>query len=175
MTPGKLLSDPIEERFGYYRQLNGENFYISVMQLLLAEKKICCLCLLQQLALLAATNLGDHELATLDVSFASNSANNHVGLVEFLSSVLVDDDLPDAESAVAYFVRGYTARSILRRRKCVSCKDILIDATDTPDMNSCIPDEHKDIFEMASRGRLSAPSDYCFALITLANKYCHGK
>ena len=81
----------------------------------------------------------------MDSSFASSSATNHVWLVEFLSSVLVDDDLPDAESAVAYFVSGYIAQSILRRRKCASCKDMLIDPTDAPDMNSCIPDEHKDI------------------------------
>ena len=46
-------------------------------------------------------------------------------------------------------------------------------ATDAPAsyMNFYFPDEHKDIFEMASRGGLSAPSDYCFALTTLATRY----
>ena len=46
-----------------------------------------------------------------------------------------------------------------------------IDATDAPDMNSCIANEHKDIFEMASRGGLPAASEYCFALTTLATTY----
>ena len=49
------------------------------MQLLLAEKKIRGLSLLQQHVLLAATNLGDDELTALDLSFASTSATNHVG------------------------------------------------------------------------------------------------
>lgn len=37
---GKFQSDPLEGRFGYYRQLSGGNFYISCRQLLQAEKKI---------------------------------------------------------------------------------------------------------------------------------------
>ena len=36
---GKYVSDPIEGRFGWYRQANGGNFFISIKQLLLAEKK----------------------------------------------------------------------------------------------------------------------------------------
>ena len=30
---GKLMSDPLEGRFGWYRQTNGGNFFISVKQL----------------------------------------------------------------------------------------------------------------------------------------------
>ena len=100
----------------------------------------------------------------MDSSVASSSATNHLWLVEFIFSVLVDDDLPDAKSAVAYLVSGYTARSILRRRKCVSSMGMIIDATGAPNMKSCIPDTHKNIFEMANLGGLSAPFEYCFAL-----------
>ena len=39
VLPGKLLSDPIEGRFGWYRQVNGGNFYVSVKQILLAKKR----------------------------------------------------------------------------------------------------------------------------------------
>ena len=39
----KLMSDPKEGCFGWYRQLKGGNFFMSVKQLLQAEKKICCL------------------------------------------------------------------------------------------------------------------------------------
>ena len=73
LLPEKLLSDLIEGHLGWYRQVNRGNFYISVEQLPLAEKKIRCLNLLQQYALLAATNLGDDDLAALD-----SSASNHV-------------------------------------------------------------------------------------------------
>ena len=44
---GKLMSDPLEGRFGWYRQTNGGNFFVSVKQLLHSEKKIRCLSLLQ--------------------------------------------------------------------------------------------------------------------------------
>ena len=74
------------------------------------------------------------------------------------------------ESALAYFLSSYIARSILCNGKCVSCKDMLIDATDAPDTSSCIPGEHKDIFETASRGGLSAP-EYCFAHTIVETKY----
>ena len=39
ILPGKFSSDPIEGRFGWYRQTNGGNFYISINQLCQAEKK----------------------------------------------------------------------------------------------------------------------------------------
>ena len=37
---GKFMSDPIEARFGWYRQMNGGNFFMSLCQLLDSEKKI---------------------------------------------------------------------------------------------------------------------------------------
>ena len=39
VLPGKYMSDPIEGRLGWYRQVNGGNFFMSIKQLLLAEKK----------------------------------------------------------------------------------------------------------------------------------------
>ena len=39
VLPGKFLSDPIEGRFGWYRQIHGGNFYISIRQIMQAEKK----------------------------------------------------------------------------------------------------------------------------------------
>ncbi len=37
---GKFQSDPIESRFGWYRQLAGANYFLSVRQFLEAEKCI---------------------------------------------------------------------------------------------------------------------------------------
>ena len=36
--PGKYMLNPIEGRFGWYTQANGGNFFMSIKQLLLAEK-----------------------------------------------------------------------------------------------------------------------------------------
>ena len=38
LLPGKLMSDSIKGRFGWYRQANGGNFF-TIKQLFLAEKK----------------------------------------------------------------------------------------------------------------------------------------
>ena len=39
VLPGKYISDPIEGRFGWYRQANAGNLFTSIKQLLLGEKK----------------------------------------------------------------------------------------------------------------------------------------
>jgi hypothetical protein len=42
---GQFQSDPIERRFGWYRQLNGANYFASMKQFLEAEKTIRITCL----------------------------------------------------------------------------------------------------------------------------------
>ena len=54
---GKLQSDPIEGRFGMYRQLNGASYFVSVRQILLAEKKIRVLNLMEAKMLEAIAQL----------------------------------------------------------------------------------------------------------------------
>jgi hypothetical protein len=44
---GLINSDTIERRFGWYRQLAGANYYLSVRQFLEAEKKIRLKCLVK--------------------------------------------------------------------------------------------------------------------------------
>ena len=58
VLPGKFTRDPIEGRFGWYHQVDEGNFYMSILQLFQAEKKIQCLSLLQQNSL--------HKLADLN-------------------------------------------------------------------------------------------------------------
>ena len=79
--------------------------------------------------------------------------------------------MPLSESVVIYFVSGYIARTIAQRRKCSSCKNLVIDSSDAPDIQSTIPDEHRELFEMANRGGLSSPSEYTFAVATLGAKF----
>ena len=44
---GQFQLDPIEKRFGRYRQLSGGNYYISVRQILESKKKIRIQCLVK--------------------------------------------------------------------------------------------------------------------------------
>jgi hypothetical protein len=44
---GMINSDPLEKRFGWFRQLSGANYFASVRQFLEAEKKIRIKCLVK--------------------------------------------------------------------------------------------------------------------------------
>ena len=160
VLPGKLLSDPIEGRFGWYRQVHGGNFYVSVKQILLAEKKIRCLSLLEQQTLLSAATTDADKLPIFNFSSSSIPIADTFWLVEFFCSISIDNDVLLSESVVVYFVSGYIARTITRQRKCSACKNLLIDSSDAPDIQSAIPDEHRELCEMANHGGLSLPSEY---------------
>ena len=156
---GKLMSDPIEGRFGWYRQSNGGNFYMSVKQVLTAEKKIRCISLLQQHGLSEASAID--ELKPLPISeIEPQYDNDHRWLYEYLSS-LEDNKLPETDGAVSYFVAGYIGCSIYRRRKCEDCKKMLLSSDNVPETPDGIPKEYKTILEMANRGGLSEPTEYC--------------
>ena len=103
---GKFMSDPIEGRFGWYRQVNGGNFFMSIKQLLEAEKKIRCLSLLQQNALTSAASL--HVLDKDAVIERDAQTDEHKWLIEFLKQVSLND-MSDIEANVTYFVSGYIA------------------------------------------------------------------
>ena len=145
------------------------NFYVSVKQILLAEKKIRCLSLLEQQTLLSAATTDADKLPIFN--FPSSSIADTFWLFEFFCSISIDDDVLLSESVVIYCVSGYIARTITRRRKCSSCKNLLIDSSDAPNIQSAIPDEHRELLQMAIRGGLSSPSQYTFAVATLGAEF----
>lgn len=166
VLPGKFMSDPLEARFGWYRQVNGGNFFMSLKQLLEAEKKIRVLTVMQQKALLSAQRLQYLQGGVQEHSGRCDS--DHKWLQEFLSERGVSTlEMEESDANVTFFVSGYISRSISRRRKCSACKEMLITQTDR-EIQISIPPEHKQLFEMADRGGLSSPSELCFAITALA-------
>ena len=105
---GKLTCESLEGRFGWYRHTNGGNFLIFVKHLLHSEKKIRCLSLLQQDAL----------LTTIEQCELYNELSNHVDMeedcnwLEVIRSHVTLGDISQADSAICYYVSGYTARRI---------------------------------------------------------------
>ena len=81
VLPGMFISDPIKGRFGWYCQVNNANFFISKKQLLQAEKN-CCLSLLQQQALLSAS-----QLTTKNFSEVRGKNEDVSWLIKHLSKV----------------------------------------------------------------------------------------
>ena len=166
VLPGKLMSDPIEARFGCYRQMNGGNLFMSLRQLLDSEKKIRVLSKLQQQLLLSATALPHSDIMPLDAP--SLSLSDTSWLSTFLSGVFLEN-LCLSDANVVFFVSGYIGRSIARQRRCTSCKASLVASDDAPSLWQCIPDSSRSLFEMADRGGLSSlPTEMCFAVTAIA-------
>ena len=168
ILPGRFMSDPIEARFGWYRQASGGNFFMSVKQLMLTEKKIRILSLLQQNVLLQASRFSA-DCLPLDVE-AINTSAELIIFDEFLEQQLDNlDQLSSTDANVAYFVSGYIGRSISRRRKCSECKQLLLaDKENEIRVEDHLPEECQKLFNDADRGGLAAPSEFCFATTTLA-------
>ena len=157
---GKFCSDPIEARFGCYRQMNGGNFFMSIKQLLESEKKIRVLGQIQQK--LISTVMHDDSFLIVKPDALCESK----WLVDFLSPELLDlDNLLENDVNIIYYVAGYIGRSVARQFKCSECKILLI-ANDSVD--ECppftIPLGSSQLFEMANRGGLAEPSDLCFLI-----------
>ena len=61
---GKISSDPIEKRFGRYRQMSGANYYVSVRQIMQSEK------IIRLKALITFSNL---SLSEIKIMFSGSS------------------------------------------------------------------------------------------------------
>lgn len=169
VLPGKFSSDPLEGRFGWYRQVNGANFFMSVKQVFEAEKKIRVLTTMQQQGLLAACDLPG-------VNVSSSAARESVKSVEsgwlqdlFIRQGVDLDQMSESDANIAYFVSGYIARSIVRQRKCRACSVLLVARNDVASkITDFVPENHKTVFEMANRGGLAEPTEFCFVVTAVA-------
>ena len=169
---GKFTSDPIEARFGWYRQVNGGNYFMCVKQLLQAEKKIRILSLLQQDALKASSRLTSSDsipLVQADVQKCTSTCSNLEWLIEFFETISLDE-LSCTDANITYFIGGYVGRSISNRRRCCLCRDMLI-ASDCSNTHAHLPNQYTHLLEMADRGRLSEPTEFCFTVCALAVQY----
>ena len=91
-------------------------------------------------------------------------------LVEFFSEVTFDD-LSENDANITYCVSGYIARSICRRRRCSSCKSLLVKSDNSPPLPVFDSEEYSNLFEMANRNGLARLTEFCFAVTTLAVQY----
>jgi len=168
ILPGKFSSDAIEGRFGWYRQANGGNFFMSLKQVVQVEKKIRCLSLLQQRALQGASRLILHD--DLPMKEDGYASANCVWLQEYLADINLDET-SESDYSIIFFVSGYIARSVSRRRKCEECKNMLVKKDDCSSIHSFVEDEQtRSLLELADRGGLSVPTDYCCIVCSLATK-----
>ena len=129
------------------------------------RKKIRCLSLLQQQALLSA-----FQLTTENFPEVYRKNEDVLWLIEYLSKVSLGD-LSETNANIVVFVSSYIGRSVSRSRSYSSCKQLLVASQDALQIQDCVPEEHRKLFDIANRSGLSMPTETCFTVTSLALRY----
>jgi hypothetical protein len=164
---GMINSDPLEKRFGWFRQLSGANYFASVRQFLEAEKKIRIKCLVKH---------GQVSLQEVRESFRESNESDKIAVAKdtaVLISTLPTDslssrfELEKGEEGIVFFVAGYISRSVLKTVKCDGCIPMLRKNEDAPAVefeddagsSACEREAREAYMTMINRGGLVTPSD----------------
>ncbi len=168
---GKFMSDPIEARFGWYRQMNGGNFIMSLRQLLDSEKKIQVLGQLERCTL---SRMGDEEFLPLPAAAATAAPDidDVTWLCNEFSNAHVDlDSISDSDANIIHYVAGYIGRSVSRQLRCSNCKSCLVSGPVPDELEQSITedvmDSRRTLLDMADRGGLASPTDICFSICSI--------
>ncbi len=161
---GSLQSDPIERRFGWYRQLSGANYFVSVKQILEAEKSIRLQSLLKHsgMTLTEAKEVFDDADVEKEKQIQEESMK--------LSSLVEHDcvnfkNVENDDANIVYYVAGCYARSLCKQERCTDCVKILRKSEEVPTIafqgeSSGMLQKEKEVFlEKVNRGGLCFPSD----------------
>lgn len=164
---GKFQTDPLEHRFGKYRQLSGGQYHISIRQLYESEKRLR----IQSLLTLSSRTFGNIPITNFsenvddyeeDSSQLDNSLNPEIHLEEG-DFAKVQHEMP-----VITYLAGYCCYNIVKKFKCDFCKSSLVYNEEM------VVDENYDLIKNLNRGGLSFPKDIAVRVVlvsyTLFNK-----
>ncbi|KAJ8896658.1 hypothetical protein PR048_002002 [Dryococelus australis] len=124
--PGKIQTDPLEERFGKYRMLAGSQYNISVSQVFKCEAKLR---LQDSLALvLNSSKYGLIEIKSFDINDACEEKST-VKLSKIIHSIIIGEKyLHDLEPVIPVLtcLAGYCVYKLLKKLKCNTCHSGLV-------------------------------------------------
>jgi len=125
---GKVNSDPIERRFGTYRQLSGANFFVSLKQFFEGEKKLRLRSLIRfdRLSVSDLKKLGESQQQSSQEQTEMDAISLSAFLQEPNSEEISDFSSLHKLESVIFYCSGYVSRSLLRRNKCEACAKLLI-------------------------------------------------
>lgn len=123
--PGVAQTDPLEARFGKYRQLSGSQYCISIRQLYECEAKLR----IQNFITLSSSKYGSITVDNFEIEcneefdFAADSISNMIDT--YFPQVFVSDrdieNCKDVLPIIAY-LGGYCVYSALKKSQCEFCK-----------------------------------------------------
>ncbi len=175
---GHLQSDPLEKRFGWYRQLAGANYFVSLRQILEAEKSIRLKSLVKYSKLTMAEVRDTFEQVSLERK--EQIIKEGVRLSEIVQHDATDiGGIAGEDANIVFYVAGCFARSLCKEQKCQSCVSLLKKGEDIPTLASeesltpAMQEQSKKFIEQVNRGGLCYPSDLVFVTCLHVWKYYH--
>jgi hypothetical protein len=163
---GQLQSDPLERRFGRYRQMSGANFFVSFKQICESEKRLKVASSLKHSGLTVndLKSISDDDAYSLSFDKVDHKVADKLSAnVSFLAI-----DLEPNELNIIYFCAGYVVRHLSRARACESCLQVIWDSqNNAPSFELPIPVEST-LLDATNRGGLLSPIAQCYLLCSLA-------
>jgi len=150
---GKVQSDNLEERFGWYRMKCGGNYLVSLKDVVVTEQKI------KTLSLIKFSSFTVDDIDNFD---AEDNNLDHEVVSEIAHLISLSHWPSEDDGYILLYVGGYIARSTAQN--CEKCKEILIEETILP----CISNLSAAFFNFVDRGGLKKPSDFTFSICS----YC---
>lgn len=154
---GKFQTDPLEERFGKYRQLAGGQYHISLRQLYESEKR---------LRIQSVLTLQSRIFGTINIdSFSDNLHISEVQSDEDFSPEIeiTSQDFEDIKHLmpVITYLGGYCSYIATKKLKCEYCKLNLVSSEDL------LVEDSYNLIKNLSRGGLSYPKETVSHLVML--------
>lgn len=156
---GKFQTDPLESRFGKYRQLAGGQYNISIRQLYECEKRLR----IQSLLTLKSRAYGNICISEFVETSEKVQDDEEVSDNNFSPIIVVsDDDFENiiSEMPVIIYLGGYCCYIALRKFTCETCKNMLVYKEDL------IVEDNYSLIRNLSRGALLLPREHVVTLVS---------
>lgn len=147
---GKFQTDPLERRFGIYRQLSISNYHLSLRQLFEGEKKLRVSNLIKLAGekQIQLNSLFDDQCLQSTKLPILNDFNS-------LKLMTINFDFEDKNFPILLYITGYAVFKISTKSTCMNCKDIIV----FQNQNLSYEFSNKVAFiEKLSRGGLKKPT-----------------
>lgn len=161
---GQLQSDAIESRFGWFRQLSGANYFISMRQVLESDKKIRTLSLIK----FSKLSLSEIDSAVQDTA-VPNSSELDAAADSIVEALKFDVELSPSDASIIFYVSVAIARSTVAATKCDFCREVVICNGELSaiqvDNQHILDHESSAFLDRINRGGLVKPTDFVYQLV----------
>jgi hypothetical protein len=165
---GKFQSDPLEKQFNLYRNMGGCNYYVSVRDVLNAEKSLRFHSL-TKVAKIKVTELVDIFSETQELKLFETASESNEIVEELDMDEISIQCLEESVNNVLFFLAGFFSRSLMQSTSCKECQAMIVSSSEAPEINLDFPPDNPEamvtrdkLLSLVNRGGLVTPTDIIF-------------